>query len=110
MRRLPIFFVLDVSESMAGDNIRVLNKGLENLVRTLRTDPHSLESVFLSVIVFAGKAKTLTPLVELASFYPPRLPLGSGTSLGKALDHLMSEIDRYVVSTTAEVKDRKSVV
>lgn len=104
MRRLPIFFVLDVSESMAGDNIRVLNKGVENLVRTLRTDPHALESVYLSVIVFAGKAKTLTPLVELSSFYPPRLPLGSGTSLGKALDHLMSEIDKNVVKTTTERK------
>ncbi len=111
MRRLPIFFVLDVSESMAGDNIRVLNKGVENLVRTLRTDPHALESVYLSVIVFAGKPKTLTPLVELASFYPPRLPLGSGTSLGKALDHLMSEIDKNVAKTTHEVKgDWKPVV
>lgn len=111
MRRLPIFFVLDVSESMAGDNIRVLNKGIENLVRTLRTDPHALESVYLSVIVFAGKAKTLTPLVELASFYPPRLPLGSGTSLGKALDLLMSEIDKNVEKTTTEIKgDWKPVV
>jgi uncharacterized protein YegL len=111
MRRLPIFFVLDVSESMAGDNIRVLNKGVENLVRTLRMDPHALESVYLSVIVFAGKAKTLTPLIELSSFYPPRLPLGSGTSLGKALDHLMSDIDKSVVKTTHEVKgDWKPVV
>ncbi len=111
MRRLPIFFILDVSESMAGENIRILNKGVENLVRTLRTDPHALESVYLSVIVFAGKAKTLTPLVELASFYPPRLPLGSGTSLGKALDQLMSEIDKNLVKTTAEIKgDWKPVV
>lgn len=111
MRRLPIIFVLDTSESMAGDNIRVLNKGLEQLVRTLRTDPHALESVFLSLIVFAGKAKTLAPLVELASFYPPRLPLGSGTSLGKALLHLMSEIDKNVVKTTHDTKgDWKPVV
>ncbi|MDP2829807.1 MAG: TerY-C metal binding domain-containing protein [Sulfuricellaceae bacterium] len=104
MRRLPIYFVLDVSESMAGDNIRQLNQGLESLVKTLRTDPHALETVFLSVIVFAGKTRTLTPLVELSSFYPPRLPLGSGTSLGLALEHLMSEIDRTVIKTTADQK------
>jgi uncharacterized protein YegL len=111
VRRLPIYFLLDVSESMAGDNIRLLNQGLESLVKSLRTDPHALETVFLSVIVFAGKARTLTPLVELASFYPPRLPLGSGTSLGLALDHLMNEIDRTVIKTTTEQKgDWKPVV
>lgn len=111
MRRLPIYFLLDVSESMAGDNIRLLNQGLESLVKSLRTDPHALETVFLSVIVFAGKARTLTPLVELSSFYPPRLPLGSGTSLGLVLDHLMNEIDRTVIKTTSEQKgDWKPVV
>ena len=111
MRRLPVFFVLDVSESMAGDNIRQLNQVLEGIVKNLRTDPHALETVYLSTIVFAGKAKTLTPLVELASFYPPRLPLGSGTSLGVALDHLMAEMDRSVVKNTAEQKgDWKPVV
>lgn len=111
MRRLPIFFVLDVSESMAGDNIRQLNQGLEGMVQRLRTDPHALETVYLSVIVFAGKAKTLTPLVELASFYPPRLPLGSGTSLGSALEHLMHEIDQTVQKTTPQQKgDWKPVV
>lgn len=104
MRRLPIFFLLDVSESMVGDNLRQLQQGLERLVKSLRTDPHALESVFLSVIAFAGKPRTLAPLVELAAFYPPRLPVGSGTSLGLALEHLMNEIDRQVVKTTPERK------
>ena len=31
MRRLPIFFLLDVSESMAGENLRQLQHGLERL-------------------------------------------------------------------------------
>ena len=96
MRRLPIYLVIDVSESMAGDNLRGLQDGMELLLRTLRTDPHALETVYLSVIAFAGRAKTLTPLVELPSFYPPRLPLGSGTSIGAALEHLMNEIASQV--------------
>ncbi len=111
MRRLPIFFLLDVSESMAGDNLRQLQQGLERLVRSLRTDPHALETVYLSIIAFAGKAKTLTPLVEVASFYPPRLPIGSGTALGNALEHLMAEIDKNVIKTTPDRKgDWKPVV
>lgn len=111
MRRLPIFFLLDVSESMIGDNLRQLQQGLERLVTRLRTDPHALETVFISAIAFAGKPKTLTPLTELGSFYPPRLPLGSGTSLGAALHHLMDEIDRNVRKSTPEQKgDWKPVV
>jgi uncharacterized protein YegL len=54
MRRLPIFILLDVSESMVGDNLRQLQQGLDMLVRDLRTDPHALETVYLSAIVFAG--------------------------------------------------------
>ena len=57
MRRLPIFLLIDVSESMAGDNLRQLQEGLERLVRSLRADPYALETVFISVIAFAGKAK-----------------------------------------------------
>lgn len=104
MRRLPVFLVIDVSESMAGDNLRSLQEGMERLVRALRTDPYALETAYISVIAFAGRARTLSPLVELFSFYPPRLPLGSGTSIGAALDHLMREIDVNVRRTTAEQK------
>lgn len=111
MRRLPIFFLLDVSESMVGDNLRQLQQGMERLVKSLRTDPHALETVHLSVIAFAGKARTLAPLTELAAFYPPRLPIGAGTSLGGALDHLMNEISSNVVKSTPERKgDWKPVV
>ncbi|MDR2688545.1 MAG: VWA domain-containing protein [Azoarcus sp.] len=104
MRRLPIYLLIDVSESMVGENIRMMQDGLEQLVRTLRTDPYALETAHLSIIAFAGKARTLTPLVELVQFYPPRLPIGSGTSLGVAMNHLMDEIERNVQRTTAEVK------
>lgn len=111
MRRLPIFFLLDVSESMVGDNLRQLQQGLERLIRSLRTDPHALETVYLSVIAFAGKARTLAPLTELAVFYPPRLPIGAGTSLGEALEHLMNEISSSVVRSSPERKgDWKPVV
>jgi uncharacterized protein YegL len=111
MRRLPVFFVLDCSESMAGDNLNKMEQGLQAIVRSLRTDPHALETVYISVVAFAGIAQTVVPLVELVSFYPPRLPLGGGTSLGLALTTLMDEIDRSVVKTTLERKgDWKPIV
>lgn len=111
VRRLPVYFLIDISESMAGENHSSLQRGMDDVVRDLRRDPHALETVYMSVIAFAGKVKTIAPLVELASFYPPRVPLGSGTSLGQALFHLMAEIDTNTKRTTAEYKgDWKPIV
>lgn len=111
MRRLPVFFVLDCSESMVGDSLQKMEDGLQAIVRALRTDPHALETVYISVIAFAGVAKTIAPLVELVSFYPPKLPLGGGTSLGVALETLMTELDTAVVKTTPDRKgDWKPIV
>lgn len=111
MRRLPVFFVLDCSESMVGDNLRKMEEGLQAIIRNLRADPHALETVYVSVIAFAGIAKTIAPLVEVVSFYPPKLPLGGGTSLGSALETLMAEIDKSVIKTTPDRKgDWKPIV
>ncbi|WP_295387928.1 TerY-C metal binding domain-containing protein [uncultured Thiodictyon sp.] len=96
MRRLPIFLVLDVSESMAGDNLFRLQEGIGTIVSTLRTNPQALDTVWLSVIAFAGIAQTLVELQDLAAFRAPVLPMGGGTALGGALEHVMNEIDRQV--------------
>lgn len=111
MRRLPIYFLIDVSESMVGNPIAQVQDGMRNVIQELRTDPYALETAYVSVIAFAGRAKTLSPLTELFKFYPPTFPIGGGTSLGTALNYLMDSIDREVVKTTAEQKgDWKPIV
>lgn len=111
MRRLPIYFLVDVSESMVGEPIKQVENGMRQIVQELRTDPYALETAFISVIAFAGKAKSLSPLTELYKFYPPVFPIGGGTSLGGALDFLMDDIDNNVVKTTEERKgDWKPII
>lgn len=111
MRRLPIYFLLDVSESMIGEPIRQVEDGIRTIIQELRTDPYALETVFVSVIAFAGKAKMLVPLTELFKFYPPNIPIGGGTSLGGSLEFLMKEITQSVQPTTPEIKgDWKPIV
>ncbi len=111
MRRLPIFFVIDVSESMIGEPIASVAAGLRTMIQSLRQDPYSLETAYISIIVFAGKAKTLVPLTDIISFYPPQMPVGGGTSLGAVLDHLISEIDTKLVKNDGTVKgDWKPIV
>ena len=102
MRKLPLFFVVDVSESIAGPAHDAIVTGIEGLLRNLRTDPQALETVHLSIIVFAGRARVLVPMMELSHFHPPALPIGGGTSLGAALATLMDEIDLKVVRGSAE--------
>lgn len=111
MRRLPVYFLIDVSESMIGEPIENVQKGMRSIIQELRTDPYALETAFASVIAFAGRAIELSPLTELYKFYPPVLPIGGGTAVGNALDFLMNHIDANVKKTTLEEKgDWKPIV
>lgn len=104
MRRLPVYFVIDVSESMVGEPIAQVEEGMRAIIQELRSDPYALETVFVGILVFAGKPLLLTPLTELYKFYPPAFPIGSGTSLGEALRALMREMDTSVQKTTMQAK------
>jgi len=111
MRRLPIYFLIDTSESMVGEQIQMVEEGLASIIKELKTDPYALETVWVSIIVFAGQAKTIVPLQELVTFYPPKFPIGSGTSLSKGLGHLMFELRSNIVKTTTEQKgDWKPII
>lgn len=111
MRRLPIYFLVDVSESMVGTPIEEVQNGMRTIIQNLRVDPYALETAFVSILAFAGKATVLSPLTELYKFYPPVFPIGGGTSLGAGLDLLMNCIDRDIQPTTMETKgDWKPIV
>lgn len=111
MRRLPIYFLIDISESMVGEQIQQVEDGMATIIKAIKTDPHAIETVWISIIVFAGQPKTLVPLQEAVSFYPPKFPIGGGTSLSKGLGHLMFELKKNIVKTTMEQKgDWKPIV
>lgn len=111
MRRLPIYFLVDVSESMVGEPIEQVQNGMRTIIQELRVDPYALETAFVSVIAFAGKATSLSPLTELYKFYPPTFPVGGGTSLGAAMNFLMDDLDKSIQKTTLEAKgDWKPII
>jgi uncharacterized protein YegL len=106
-----VYFLIDISESMIGEPIQQVEEGLANIIKELKMDPFALETVWVSIIIFAGSAKTLVPLQEIVSFYPPKFPIGSGTSLSHGLGQLMFELRRNIVKTTMEQKgDWKPIV
>ncbi|MDO4586308.1 MAG: TerY-C metal binding domain-containing protein [Planctomycetia bacterium] len=111
MRRLPIYFVLDCSESMVGEAFDGMKKGLKSLLAELTRDPAAMELAYLSVISFASSAKQVVPLTELCQFRVPELTLGSGTALGAALQLLENKVNQEVVRSTMTQKgDYKPIV
>src|SRR5674476_339365 len=49
MRRLPVYFLIDVSESMVGEPIQMVQDGISSIIKDLRTDPYALETVWVSI-------------------------------------------------------------
>ncbi len=104
MRRLPVYLVLDISGSMAGEPIEALKNGIQVLTSTLRQDPYALETVFVSVITFSTEAEQIIPLTDLISFQPPDIKAHGVTSMGAALKLLARKIKEEVMKTTPEKK------
>lgn len=103
-RRLPVYLLLDCSESMAGSAIEDVRRGVDTLVSSLRGNPLALETVYLSVITFSRYAKQVTPLTELMSFTSPQLSVRPGTAFGAAVDLVIACINREVVKTSPTVR------
>ncbi len=103
-RRLPVYLVLDTSGSMTGEPIEAVKNGLSTLLTALRSDPHALETAFLSVITFDSDARQVVPLTDLASFQEPTLTAQGTTSLGESLTLVANCIDREVKKSSPEQK------
>lgn len=103
-RRLPVYILLDCSESMAGEAIEQVQRGMQSMVDVLQSDPMAIESAWLSTISFSGFAKQDAPLTEITRFQMPRLSIGPGTALGSALKVLLGSIKREVKQTSASEK------
>lgn len=96
MRRLPIYVLLDCSESMIGSGLTGMQTGIEMMVRTLQRNPHALETAYLSFITFDSRAELKTPLQPIDEVQVPRLKVRPGTAFGSALlllaERMMQEV------------------
>ena len=103
-RRLPVYFLLDCSESMIGPAVDSVQSGVERMISELRQDPQALETASVSLITFGQGAKQIMPLTELLAVQIPQLRVGPGTAMGAGLRLLSDCINRDVRKTTREQK------
>ncbi|HJT76699.1 MAG TPA: TerY-C metal binding domain-containing protein [Gemmataceae bacterium] len=107
VRRLPVYVLLDCSESMAGDAFAAMAQGVAGLLGELRGDPMAMETAAISFLTFASTARQVVPLTNLYTYPPHQLPqlrMGAGTALGAALELWERCMAREVVQTSAERK------
>ena len=110
-RRLPIYLLIDCSESMVGDPIAAIEEGLHTFLNDLQKDPIAVETVWLSVITFGTVARLIMPLTELKDFELPHLEAGGATYLGEAIRMVNSRIRQEVRKTSdCEKGDWKPMV
>lgn len=110
-RRLPIYLLLDCSESMVGGPHQAVQQGIQMLCNDLKGDPMALETAWISVIAFSRDAHQLLPLTAAPQFHPPTLHIAPGTHLGAALDLLVRCIQHEVrKNTSTEKGDCKPLV
>jgi uncharacterized protein YegL len=104
MRRLPVYLLIDTSESMVGTAIEAVQAGLGTLMTALRKNPYALEMGAISIISFDRTAKKLVPLTEVYSFQLPNLDVAPGTALGAGIRLLDQSLSAELVKTTPEQK------
>jgi len=103
-RRLPVYLLLDCSESMVGEGIDGVNAGMRQLLLDLHSDPHALETVWISIITFSATATQILPLSEMIGIRAPQLKVQPGTGLGAGLRLLRECIAREVRTHSAQSK------
>ncbi|UQZ90238.1 hypothetical protein C4J81_13920 [Deltaproteobacteria bacterium Smac51] len=104
IRRLPVYLLLDCSESMAGPPLDAVENGVVTMLAALRKNPYAMETVYMSLITFDAKARVNVPLSEIPSIVAPRLSVRPGTSLGAAINLLHESLKNDIVKTTAGQK------
>lgn len=104
IRRLPVYLLLDCSESMAGEAFAGVKQGLASLLTELKSNPMALETAWMSLITFGTRAQQLVPLTDILQFSTPSLRLGSGTALGAALELWEKCMAREIVKTSETQK------
>lgn len=111
MRRLPVFILIDSSTSMKGEAIDAVNDGVKTLFQSLRTNPFTLETVYLSVLSFNTEAFVVRPFDDILNNDFVDIEAKGKSNLGLGLELLMAEMNSHINKTTRHNKgDWKPII
>lgn len=105
-RRLPIYFLIDVSRSMGGDKMAAVNEGLQGIINKLRKDPVALETGYVSIITFSTEARQVVPLTSVIDIQLPVIKALGWTNLEAGLSQLLDCMDKEIVPNNIELEQK----
>jgi uncharacterized protein YegL len=85
--RCPCVLLLDVSRSMAGSKISLLNEGIQAYRNDLNADSLASQRVEVALVTFGGEVEVVCPFVTASLFQPPTLKVHGDTPMGRAVTH-----------------------
>jgi len=84
--KLPFLLLLDVSGSMNGEPIHLLNLDLQSFINDLKSDSFTTERVDLALITFGSYASTIRDFASIYNFHLPKLEASGSTAMGEAIE------------------------
>lgn len=99
VRRLPVYFLIDCSEMMAGEPLHAVQQLLEDVQTHLLDDPQAREAAYISLIRFSEMAAQAA-LEDVDSLAIPLLEAAPGRSFGAALHLLRESLAQDLIPTT----------
>ena len=91
--RCALVVLADVSGSMAGEKISVLNAGLETLAEELKKDSLASLRVEVAVVTFSNGASVVQDFVSARDFFAPTLRAASRTDMGAGINKGLDMIE-----------------
>lgn len=99
VRRLPVYFLIDCSEVLAGEPLQAVQRLLEDVQAHLLDDPQTREAAHVSLIRFSEMAAQAA-LEDVDSLTIPLLEAAPGRSFGAALHLLRASLAQDLIATT----------
>lgn len=92
---LPVVVLLDISGSMKGESIRLLNEAMGKFRDEVIRVPETRARMDIAVIAYNSTPKLVTNFTDLDSWQPTTLTAGGCTDTAEAMQYAMDCIDEY---------------
>ncbi len=89
----PVFLLIDVSASMAGEAMDAVNAALPELKKEIEADPTVGEIAKIGIVTFSDTGRTVLPLSDLAAVEIPEIMVEGGTNFAAGFEEVKRAID-----------------
>lgn len=102
MRRLPLYFVVNVGPPKSNDGASAYSEGILGLVSSMLKNPYLLETIHISVINATHGIETIVKLSPLGEFFLPPIEIRESKRLDLVINYLMIDLGVNLTPTSIQ--------